>query len=143
MKRDNAEPFVVDRSLGLVILHPDILVSSTKVADSSHCTRKALLQEIIRSTGPPTPSLVYGNMLHEVMQRSFTANRWDDTFRKDVINSIIAEHGADLWSMDLSFDAARENVLEKSKDFESFADRFVADKPKVRDSSSQCGHARG
>ncbi|GAA5964056.1 hypothetical protein JCM3765_000884 [Sporobolomyces pararoseus] len=127
---DDSQPLAIDRTSGLLILHPDILVSSTKVADSSHCTRKALLQEIIRSSGPPTPSLVYGNMLHELMQKSLLENRWDEEFRKKTINEILAENGGALWSMDLSFDEAREQVLERSKDFEAFAQRFVGDKPK-------------
>ncbi|GAA5899795.1 bifunctional ATP-dependent DNA helicase/ssDNA endodeoxyribonuclease DNA2 [Sporobolomyces salmoneus] len=128
---NSAEPFTVDRSSGLLIVHPDILVSSTKVADSSHCTRKALLQEIIRSSGAPTPALIYGNMLHETMQRSLLANRWDEEFHKETINEILAENGGTLWSIDLSFDAAREQVLERSKEFGAFAERFIGDKPKA------------
>ncbi|GAA6017523.1 hypothetical protein JCM11491_006852 [Sporobolomyces phaffii] len=130
MAASDTAPMTVDRASGLLILHPDILVSSTKVADSSHCTRKALLQEIIRSSGPPTPSLVYGNMLHELMQKSLGEERWDDDFRKDAINDILAENGGALWSMDLSFDAAREQLSERSKEFAAFAERFVGEKPK-------------
>lgn len=70
-------------------------------------------------------------MLHELMQKSLLENRWDEEFQKETINEILAENGGALWSMDLSFDAAREQVLERSKDFEAFAQRFVGDKPKV------------
>ncbi|GAA5923588.1 hypothetical protein JCM1841_001292 [Sporobolomyces salmonicolor] len=120
----------LNRSTGLLILHPDILVSSTKVADSSHCTRKALLQELIRTLGGATPSLAYGNMLHELMQRCLLEGRWDDEWRYETINDIVKENGGMLWTMDLSFDAARLQLRERSKEFGTFAERFMGDKPK-------------
>ncbi|GAA5950222.1 hypothetical protein JCM21900_003514 [Sporobolomyces salmonicolor] len=120
----------LNRSTGLLILHPDILVSSTKVADSSHCTRKALLQELIRTLGGATPSLAYGNMLHELMQRCLLEGRWDDEWRYETIDEIVKENGGMLWTMDLSFDAARSQLRERSKEFGTFAERFMGDKPK-------------
>ncbi|GAA5914570.1 hypothetical protein JCM5296_006275 [Sporobolomyces johnsonii] len=120
----------LDRSTGLLILHPDILVSSTKVADSSHCTRKALLQELIRTLGGATPALAYGNMLHELMQRCLLEGRWDDDWRYEAIDEIVKENGGMLWTMDLSFDAARLQLRERSKEFGAFAERFMGDKPK-------------
>lgn len=122
----------VNRSQGLLILHPDILVSSTKVADSSQCTRKALLQEIIRSTSAPTPSLAFGNMLHELMQRCLMENQWDADFTNKVIDEIVTENGSMLWSMDLTGETAKSEILERSKEFPSFAQQFVGSTPKVR-----------
>lgn len=116
---------------GLVVLHPDILVSSTKAADSSHCTRKAVLQELIRTVGDTTPSLVYGNMLHSLMQACMLENRWDDTFREDKISEIIKQTGGQLFTVNLDFEKAREELRARSQGFEAFADRFVGDEPKV------------
>ncbi|GEM10851.1 DNA replication helicase Dna2 [Rhodotorula toruloides] len=124
-------PLKLTRSDGLLILHPDILVSSTKVADSSHCTRKAVLQEIIRTIGGSTPSLLYGNMLHSLMQACMLEGRWDDEFRQSKIDDIVKEHGGQLWTIDVGFEKAKEDLLNRSKEFEAFAERFVGDKPKV------------
>ncbi|GAA6010418.1 hypothetical protein JCM10207_001295 [Rhodosporidiobolus poonsookiae] len=119
------------RSDGLLILHPDILVSSTKVADSSHCTRKAVLQEIIRTLGGSNPSVAYGNMLHALMQSCLADGRWDEEFRHARIDEIVKENGGQLWTMELSFEKARDELRERSKEFEAFADRFVGDKPEA------------
>lgn len=118
---------------GLIILHPDILVSSTKAADSSHCTRKAVLQELIRTVGDTSPSLIYGNMLHSLMQACMLENRWDDAFRQDKIVEIIKQSGGQLFAVNLEFEKAREELDERSKELEAFADRYVAEEPKVSD----------
>ena len=118
---------------GLIILHPDILVSSTKAADSSHCTRKAVLQELIRTVGDTTPSLIYGNMLHSLMQACMLENRWDDAFRQDKIAEIVKQSGGQLFAVNLEFEKAREELDERSKDLEAFADRYVGEEPKVSD----------
>ncbi|GAA5863149.1 hypothetical protein JCM3774_001437 [Rhodotorula dairenensis] len=115
---------------GLVVLHPDILVSSTKAADSSHCTRKAVLQELIRTVGETTPSLIYGNMLHSLMQACMLENRWDDAFREGKISEIVKQTGGQLFTVNLDFDKAREELAERSKELEAFADRFVGEEPK-------------
>ncbi|BGP02897.1 putative DNA replication helicase Dna2 [Rhodotorula toruloides ATCC 204091] len=124
-------PLQLTRSHGLLILHPDILVSSTKVADSSHCTRKAVLQEIIRTVGGSTPSLLYGNMLHSLMQSCMTEGRWDDEYRHAKIEEVVKEYGGQLWTIDVGFEKAKEELLNRSKEFEAFAVRFVGEKPKV------------
>lgn len=125
-------PLQLTRSHGLLILHPDILVSSTKVADSSHCTRKAVLQEIIRTVGGSTPSLLYGIMLHSLMQSCMMKGRWDDEYRHGKIDEVVKEYGGQLWTIDVGFEKAKEELLNRSKDFEAFAERFVGEKPKVR-----------
>ncbi|BGP10813.1 DNA replication ATP-dependent helicase/nuclease DNA2 [Rhodotorula toruloides] len=124
-------PLQLTRSHGLLILHPDILVSSTKVADSSHCTRKAVLQEIIRTVGGSTPSLLYGIMLHSLMQSCMMKGRWDDEYRHGKIDEVVKEYGGQLWTIDVGFEKAKEELLNRSKDFEAFAERFVGEKPKV------------
>jgi DNA replication ATP-dependent helicase Dna2 len=125
----------ITRNEGSLILHPDILVSSTKVADSAHCARKALLQELIRTsagTGSASPSLVYGNMIHELMQSAMIEQKWDDEWRRKKIQDIVAEQVGQLWTMDLSVDRAVETMMDKSKELEAFSALFVGENPKVR-----------
>lgn len=122
------------RDSSLIILHPDILVSSTKVADSAHCTRKALLQELIRTSagsGSASPALIYGNMLHELMQASMVEGRWDDEWRKERIQEVVHDQVAQLWTCDLSVDKAVEDMLDKSKELEGFSATFIGAKPQV------------
>ncbi|KAK4699919.1 DNA replication ATP-dependent helicase/nuclease Dna2, partial [Phenoliferia sp. Uapishka_3] len=122
----------VDRLTGLLVLHPDILVSSTKVADTSHCARKALLQELIRTTGGATPALSYGNMLHELMQACLMDEKWDEEYRREKIDEIVLREVQTLWSMEVGVDVARQQMVEKSKAFNAFQESFVGNTPGPR-----------
>lgn len=121
------------RSQNLLILHPDLLVSSTKVADTSSCARRALLQEIIRSSGgQSSEALIYGNMLHELMQVCFTQQRWDTAWREEQIEVILKKEVGGMWTLGLEVAQARQGMRDRSQGFEKFSQLFVGETPKVR-----------
>lgn len=65
----------VDHALdNLLVVHPDVLVSATKVADVASCIRKPVVQDRLRGASDVTLSLVMGNMLHELLQACLTAS---------------------------------------------------------------------
>ncbi|KAK4057444.1 DNA replication endonuclease-helicase Dna2 [Microbotryomycetes sp. JL221] len=128
---------LIDRNQGMLILHPDILVSSTKVGDSANCSRKALLQELIRTLGGSNNSLIYGNMLHELMQKLMIENKWDDEFRKQTIRDIIRGQIQQLWTVDLDVGKAYETMLDKSKELSAFKHAFFANDQGGRDVNGQ------
>lgn len=122
----------VTRSTHLLILHPDILVSSTKVADTSSCARRALLQEIIRSSSNvSSPALVYGNMLHELMQSCLTEGEWGEEKRDEKIESVLMGQVKELWGIKLGVEEARREMRSKSNGFGHFAEVYVRDTPSV------------
>ncbi|CDU25051.1 related to DNA2-DNA helicase [Sporisorium scitamineum] len=58
----------------LLVVHPDVLVPATKVADVASCIRKPVVQDRLRGASDVTLSLVMGNMLHELLQACLTAS---------------------------------------------------------------------
>ena len=50
----------------MVILHPDLLLSGTRVSGSFRCKRQAVLEE--RFAGNSSDKAVEGTLLHEVFQ---------------------------------------------------------------------------
>ncbi len=58
----------------LLVVHPDVLVPATKVADVASCIRKPVVQDRLRGASDVTISLVMGNMLHELLQACLTAS---------------------------------------------------------------------
>ena len=52
----------------MVILHPDMLLSGTRVSSSFKCKRQAVLEE--RFAGSSSDKAVEGTILHEVFQAS-------------------------------------------------------------------------
>ena len=59
---------VIDNDDGLIIQHPDTLVSPSRIAESVSCTRRAVLSERSRGLGEVGVALVQGSMVHELLQ---------------------------------------------------------------------------
>ncbi len=66
--------FRVDNTCGLVIIHPDVLVTPTKIADSFSCSRKAVLSDRIRGGGASNEAAVMGNLKHQFIEVFMTLN---------------------------------------------------------------------
>uniref|UniRef100_A0ACD5UV27 Uncharacterized protein n=1 Tax=Avena sativa TaxID=4498 RepID=A0ACD5UV27_AVESA len=58
---------IVGHDSNLVIIHPELLISGTRVASSFHCPRRSVLDERIKSTEFATSALM-GTLLHQVFQ---------------------------------------------------------------------------
>lgn len=72
--RKESEGWLVDNSGGLLVVHPDLLISGTTVVGALFCTRKAVLAERFRKMetlpyfeGDQT-ALVVGSLAHQLMQ---------------------------------------------------------------------------
>ncbi|XP_020148913.1 DNA replication ATP-dependent helicase/nuclease JHS1 [Aegilops tauschii subsp. strangulata] len=57
----------VDHDSNLVIVHPELLISGTRVASSFHCPRRSVLDERLKSNEYSTSALM-GTLLHQVFQ---------------------------------------------------------------------------
>ena len=55
---------LVDNDQGLLIVHPDVLISPTKVAEAIGCNRRGVLSDRIRSFGGTNEAAVMGNLKH-------------------------------------------------------------------------------
>ncbi|CZT07936.1 related to DNA helicase [Rhynchosporium agropyri] len=90
---------IVDDNVNLLILHPDHLISSTVVADSFGCTRRAVLQDRVKATSDSSAPLVYGTILHEIFQAAMLENRWDSEWLRELIDKTATRHMEDLYSI--------------------------------------------
>lgn len=61
--------FRVDGSSCLLILHPDILLTPTKIAEACDCSRRMVLAERYRGlNGDVSPLAVMGNVKHDFVE---------------------------------------------------------------------------
>jgi DNA replication ATP-dependent helicase Dna2 len=123
---------IIDDAQNLLILHPDQLISSTVVADSFGCMRRAVLQDRVKATSQPTPPLVYGTILHEVFQEALLANRWDMAYLSQVIDRTTEKHVEDLYTIKVGMASAREHLQSKMTELSFWAKSFVSSQPNVR-----------
>ncbi|KAK4126993.1 Dna2-domain-containing protein [Parathielavia appendiculata] len=121
---------IIDNTHNILILHPDQLISSTVVADSFTCMRRAVLQDRVKATSQATEALVYGTVLHEVFQEAMMENNWDLGFLEAVISRTLRKHLEDLYVIKVSLEDAQSRVLSKMPELRSWARAFVAASPK-------------
>ncbi|KAK1078636.1 DNA replication endonuclease-helicase Dna2 [Friedmanniomyces endolithicus] len=119
-----------DNASALLIVHPDHILSTTTVADSFDCIRKAVLQDRIKATGETSKPMVYGKILHEVFQQALSANQWDTAFLADVVTRTIQTHVEGLWELGMRDTVlATEEVTAKMGELAAWARIFVAKQP--------------
>ncbi len=121
---------VVDNTHNLLILHPDHLISSTVVGDSFTCTRKAVLQDRVKTTSDANQSTIYGSMLHEIFQEAMRANRWDDEFMTTTIETIASQYLETLFEIQIQHSTAVEHLKARAVELQAWAEIFVSAKPK-------------
>jgi len=129
---DKSGRCVIDDNNNLLILHPDHLISSTVVADSFGCTRRAVLQDRIKATNDSSAPLVYGTILHEIFQAAMLANRWDTEWLTDLVETIATRHLEELYTIKLQVPHAVEYLTTKMGELQSWAELFVSSQPNVR-----------
>lgn len=127
---------VIDNASGMLIVNPDFLVSSTTVADSFGCTRRAVLQDRVKATGDISKPLVYGSILHELFQKALASNNFSTEFLRDSIDALLVQHIEQLYILKEEISAAKEYLRSKVELMQHWADLFISVKPKV--SSQWC-----
>ncbi|KAK2462805.1 hypothetical protein APHAL10511_005196 [Amanita phalloides] len=113
-----------------IILHPDLLTTITAVSTASQCRRRPLLSGLVRFSTDYTPALVWGNMLHEVMQTCLSENRWEASYIDEQIELVLSNGLTDLVRIDTSIGEARRELRERSKGLQAFAAKYLSQTPK-------------
>ena len=122
---------IVDNIQNLLILHPDHLISATVVGDSFTCTRKAVLQDRVKTTSDANQATTYGHMLHEIFQASLRANRWDEEWMTSTIEKVATQHLEDLFEINIEHAMAVDQLKVRIVDLQAWAETFIAAKPTV------------
>lgn len=113
------------------ILHPDILITATALSNASQCRRKPLLSGLVRSTSDVTPALVWGNILHEVMQLCLSENRWEQSWVEERIDEAVKKNLVNIVRIEMTVEEASAEVKLRAKGLLAFAKKYLGAQPKV------------
>jgi len=108
-----------------------MLLTATALSNAHQCRRKPLLTSLVRSTSDTTPALVWGSMLHEVMQRCLLEKRWDEVWIDKYLHDVISGGLGELVKLGFSEEVALMEMRERAKGFKVFAERYLGNVPKV------------
>lgn len=121
----------VNSKFNLFIHHPDLLITATSLSSAPQCRRKPLISNLVRGSVDVTPSLVWGNMLHEVMQACLRSGRWDEQWIESRITEEIEKGLGELMRVNVSVEQARIEMRVRAKGLRAFAEKYISQKPKV------------
>ncbi|KAJ1890741.1 DNA replication endonuclease-helicase Dna2, partial [Kickxella alabastrina] len=121
---------VIDSQTGnlLLVLHPDILVSCTHLADSFFCIRRAVLKDRIREISdgsPPNTVMLIGTLLHDLFQSCTLKNKWDTATMTGTISSLIADNIEHLWACQIDEESVHKQITEVVPIYQDWAKRYM------------------
>ena len=70
-------------------------------------------------------------MLHEIFQEAMKANKWDTEWLTTMIEKIAARNLESLYELNITFENAVDHLLGKAVEIQTWAEVFVAARPKV------------
>lgn len=119
-----------------LIHHPDILITATALASTPTCLRKPILSSLIHLTSDVTPALVWGNMLHEIMQSCLIdwtngSAGWDQQEMDRKIDREVRRGLGDLLRLNVSVDQAKHELGLRAVGLKAFYEKYISDLPKV------------
>ncbi|KAK9355845.1 hypothetical protein V1523DRAFT_403638 [Lipomyces doorenjongii] len=128
---DGTGQCVIDNKNGILIVHPDVLVSSTIVSEYFFCARKSILAYRIKSPTDLNRSTVYGTIIHELFQECMTKSEFTIEHMDSVLEDILPRHIEKLFFLDEPLTLAREHVRERFDIMRGWAAKFVSLRPKA------------
>ena len=120
----------------LLIHHPDTLLTPSLLASAPNCQRRPLLTALVRAPSPPTPALVYGTVLHDVVQKCLQERRWDAPWIETRVDTALSMAFSDLVRAGVTLSVAKDEILRRAAGVETFGERYIGDHPKVSVSTS-------
>jgi DNA replication ATP-dependent helicase Dna2 len=114
-----------------VILNPDMLLSATQVADVFECPRKAVLQTRVRAGNEVFEAMVFGKMLHDVLQQSLVRKSFSLESLRATLKSVIEESVEDLFAIGMDEFEAKRKLDAHLPKLQGWGRKFLGDLPKV------------
>ncbi|CAL1401678.1 unnamed protein product [Linum trigynum] len=94
---DESRKCNVDKDHNFLVVHPDILVSGTRVAGSFGCHRRAVLDERLKSFEHSAAALI-GTLLHQIFQAALIKENPDADFLKAYARTVIQKNIESLYA---------------------------------------------
>ena len=131
-----AKTNIINNTNGMLIVNPDFLVSSTTIADSFGCKRRAVLQDRVKATGDISKPLIYGSILHELFQKALISNDFSDEFLLGSIDELLSQHIQQLYILKEEVSVTKDYLTSKFELLKQWAKLFISVQPKVSRSNA-------
>lgn len=117
--------FLATDQQGLIIVHPDVLVSCTSVSDAHSCMRKSVLQDRVRATSMLSKALLYGSMIHAILQNALFKGDFEDSEVRKEIARQVESNMEKLFLVEEDPETAKDYLFSKVMLLQQWAVKFV------------------
>jgi hypothetical protein len=115
----------------LLIHHPDTLLTPSLLASAPNCQRRPIVTALVRAPSPPTPALLYGTVLHDVVQKCLQERRWDAPWIESHVDTALSMAFGGLVRAGVTLSVAKDEILRRAAGVETFGERYIGEEPKV------------
>jgi hypothetical protein len=117
---------IVDNSNGhTIITYPDLLISNTQLSDSFLCLRRSVLQGRMRVSGGSNAVMLYGLMLHELLQRVLRNRDFSDLTFRTHIRQLIQDNLETLYCVEEDEVSAERYLVDMLPNLRDWMNRFL------------------
>mmetsp|Transcript_7691 Transcript_7691/g.19016 ORF Transcript_7691/g.19016 Transcript_7691/m.19016 type:complete len:2040 (-) Transcript_7691:119-6238(-) len=110
----------------LLVLHPDNLLSPSVISETQTCSRRAVLNSRIGSSGMNNEAALIGTLRHTLFESCMGANIFSDAFARKIVQEAVIEKSEDLVGCDLSEHDVVQKVLTALPRIREFAEEYVS-----------------
>ncbi|TVU15982.1 hypothetical protein EJB05_39528, partial [Eragrostis curvula] len=103
--------YIVDHDRNLVVIHPELLISGTRVASSFHCPRRSVLDDRLKSNEYSTHALI-GTLLHQVFQAGLLEDAPSRQFLEQQAKEILLKNLDSLYACGASESNTYSTLIE-------------------------------
>ncbi|TPX33425.1 hypothetical protein SeMB42_g07481 [Synchytrium endobioticum] len=130
LKPEENYKYIVNNEKNMIVLQPDLLMTSTSVSDAG-CTRRAVLQERVRGTDPRAAEPLFGTMLHELFQQALIRGSFEVARIRADIPRIISNNLEGLWAARETEVSAKERLEKALSAYIEWSKKFMGQTPKT------------
>lgn len=102
--------YVVDNDHCTLAIHPDTLISGTRISEALDCERKAVLSERFNSSSGKSVAMLLGTILHELFERALRARDFTDATLQKATDELLVEYLESIYAIDESEGSLRAQI---------------------------------
>ena len=129
----NEPTILIDAESGILILHPDHLISVTTIAESFSCVRKSILQTRAKARDVNI-YMIFGVILHELFDEALRQKDFSTAFLHKHCKKLVSGFVDELWALQKSENEVFQMLKPSVASMQDWSSQFLADR--LRNQSS-------
>ncbi|KAJ1927120.1 DNA replication endonuclease-helicase Dna2 [Tieghemiomyces parasiticus] len=120
---------VIDNTTGMLVVHPDCLITSTNLSNAFVCLRRSVLQGRVREPSDLNAAMIYGSLIHQLFQSAIRVNDFSPAYLDPLIGRLVNHAIPDLFLVGEDEAKATAHLQEWSVVLRNWAQTYVRPAP--------------